>query len=127
MRDKRKFPRVDERWQVSYRVLDKEQYLDAPIRQYTVNISGGGICFTSEAEIELNSMVALDLESPLFPSPILALAKVVRCKRTRQGHEIGAEFSWVGWQNDDAQKAMGDYIVSATHGKGRTAKKSSNR
>ena len=122
MLDKRKFPRVDERWQVSYRVLNKEQDLDAPIRQYSVNVSTGGICFASDEEIELNSMVALDLESSLFPSPILALAKVVRCKRARRGYEVGAEFSWVGWQNDDAQQAIANYIASATKGEGKSAK-----
>lgn len=122
MRNKRKFPRVDERWQVSYRVLDKKRYQGMPIHQYTVNISGGGICFTAEAGIDVNSMVALELGSPLFPSPILALAQVVWCKRSREGYEVGAEFSWVGWQNDDAQQAMAEYIAAATQDESKSAK-----
>jgi c-di-GMP-binding flagellar brake protein YcgR len=117
MRDKRKFPRVDEKWKISYQVLDKERYLDTLIRQYAVNISGGGICFISAAELEPNAMVAINLESPQFPSAILALAKVVRCKQTREGYEIGAEFAWVGWQNNHAQQAIADYIASAARTK----------
>ena len=114
MRNNRKFPRVDEKWQISYRILTDEQHLDAPIQQYAVNISGGGICFTSDEKIQLDAMVALDLESPLFPSAVLALARVVWCKRVRKQYEIGAEFSWVGWKNSDAQQAISDYIASAT-------------
>ena len=115
MRDKRKFPRLDEKWQLTYRVLDSDQFLQDPIRQFTVNISGGGICFQSEEELKPDTLVALELESDNFPSAILALAKVVWCKRTRRGHEVGAEFWWIGWQNDDAQQTIASYIASATH------------
>jgi len=114
MRAKRKFPRLRSEWQLTYRVLEDDKFLADPIRQFTVNISGGGICFTSEAELRTNTMVALELVSDQFPSPILALAKVVWCKQTREGHEVGAEFWWIGWQNDDAQQSIANYITTVT-------------
>ncbi len=114
MRDKRKFPRLRSEWQLTYRVLEDDKFLADPIRQFTVNISGGGICFTSEAELNTNTMVALELVSEQFPSPILALAKVVWCKQPREGYEVGAEFWWIGWQNDDAQQSIANYITTVT-------------
>ena len=63
MRDKRKFPRLRSEWQLTYRVLEDDKFLTDPIRQFTVNISGGGICFTSEVELKTNTMVALELVS----------------------------------------------------------------
>ena len=118
MRDKRKFPRLKSEWQLTYRVLEDDKFLVDPIRQFTVNISGGGICFTSEEELGLNTMVALELASDQFPSPILALAKVVWCKRTRDKYEVGAEFWWIGWQNNDAQQSIANYIASTTKEEG---------
>ncbi len=35
--------------------------------------------------------------------------------REKGGYEIGAEFWWIGWKNDDAQQTVKDYIVSASN------------
>lgn len=116
MLGKRKFPRLNEEWELNYRVMDKNEFANDPMRQYTVNISGGGICFKANEEIADNTMLAIELESDQFPAPILALARAVRCKRARHGYEVGCEFWWVGWQNNDAQQAMADYISTAAKG-----------
>ena len=113
MRDKRKFPRLDEKWKISYRALEKEEFFKHPVRQFTVNISGGGLCFEAAEEIAPDTMLALELGSDIFPSGILAVSKVIWCKKTDLGYEIGAEFWWIGWQNDDAQKTVANYIASA--------------
>ena len=113
MRDKRKFPRLDEKWKINYRVLEKEEFFKDPIRQFTMNISSGGLCFETEEEIVPDTMLALELESDISPSAILAISKVIWCKKAGLGYEIGAEFWWIGWQNDDAQKAVANYIASA--------------
>ena len=68
----------------------------------------------SDAEMKPNTMVALDLKSDLFSSGILALAKVVWCKQNHQGYEVSAEFWWIGWQNDDVQQAIAEYVGSVT-------------
>ncbi len=101
MLERRKLPRLAEEWNLSYRVLHKDQFANDPMRQYTVNISGGGICLMAEKEIKEDTMLALELESDQFPAPILALAKTVRCKRTRSGHaadmKSAANSGGLGW------------------------------
>ncbi|MCZ6678039.1 MAG: PilZ domain-containing protein [Candidatus Poribacteria bacterium] len=114
MLNKRKFPRLDEQWELTYRVLDRSQLTKDPIRQYSVNISGGGICFTADEVVPEDTMLALEMNSNDLPANMLALARVARCKRIRDGYEIGCEFWWVGWQNNDAQQEMANYILSAT-------------
>ena len=114
MTDKRRFPRLDKRWQLNYRALEKDSVQNNPIQQFTVNISGGGICFTSEEIIHKGTMLALEMDSEDFASPILALARVAWCRQSRDGYEIGAEFWWIGWQNNDAQQSIADYIQTAT-------------
>ena len=106
------FPQPDRQWRVSYRVLNKAQWADPLFHQYTVNISGGGICLMFDRQVELNSMVALSLESKLFSSPILALGEVVSSQPGRHGHEIGIEFWWIGWEDHYVQQAIADRIAS---------------
>ena len=116
MRDKRRFERVDEKWQVNYRILEEDHFAGGPIHQYTLNISGGGVSFTTEEEIDPGTPIALELKSAQFPAPVLAMANVVRCKRARHNYEVAAEFWWVGWKNDTAQRTISDYINTTIEG-----------
>jgi len=111
-RERRKFPRLNSQWQINFRVIGSDQFQNELICQYTTNISRGGICFTSDEGIEPNAMIALTLSSGGASSELLALAKVIRCQRTRRWYEIGAEFWWVGWSNDSAPIAS--YLASLT-------------
>lgn len=112
MLDRRKFPRLDEKWDIGYRTITSEEFQDDPISALTVNISGGGICFEADEEIPKGTMLALELKSTAFPSPIIALAKASWCKKERkkEKYEVGAEFWWVGWQDTDAQHTVAEYI-----------------
>ena len=103
MTDERKFPRITEGWKITYRKLENETILNESFNNYTVNISGGGICFQSENEVVPNTTVAIEMDSEEFPSPVMALARVVWSKPAEQGYEIGAEFWWVGWKDSNAQ------------------------
>ena len=109
---RRRFPRLKEGWALDYRVMDTAQFERDPVSTLAVNISGGGICLESKEEIEPGNMLALDLHSPAFDSPILALARVVWCKKKlfSDRYEIGAEFWWVGWRDSDAQTKISSYI-----------------
>jgi hypothetical protein len=108
----RKFPRLKEGWKLEYRVLDTAQFEHDPVSSMAVNISGGGVCLEAKEEVEPGTMLAIDLHSPTFDSPILALARVVWCKKRLFSdiYEVGAEFWWVGWRDTDAQRAVADYI-----------------
>jgi c-di-GMP-binding flagellar brake protein YcgR len=109
---RRKFPRLKEGWALEYRVLDTAQFERNPVSSLAVNISGGGVCMEAKQEIDPGTMVAVDLHSPAFDSPILALARVVWCKKKlfSDAYEVGAEFWWVGWKDTDAQGKIADYI-----------------
>ena len=109
---RRKFPRLKEDWVVDYRVLDTAQFERDPVSSLAVNISGGGVCIEAKQEIEPGTMLAVDLHSPAFDSPILALARVVWCKKKlfSDTYEVGAEFWWVGWKDTDAQSSIATYI-----------------
>ena len=115
---KRKFPRVSEGWKIEYRVVEADKLEQSPISAFAVNISGGGICFAAEETVSPGSMITIEMSSPGFGSPVLALAKVVWCKPSRKskGHEVGAEFWWVGWSDNDAQKSVADYIREKAEG-----------
>jgi len=118
MVERREYPRLDERWEMTYRKLSAEEI--EPISTFTVNISGGGICFTAEEELEPNTLLALELKSPQFPSPIIALAKVVWCRKRglKGGYEVGAEFWWIGWKDNTAQQAIAEHVRRALDSKG---------
>ncbi len=109
---RRRFPRLKEGWALDYRVLDSTQFERDPVSTLAVNISGGGICLEAAEEVAPGAMLAIDLHSPAFDSPILALARVVWCKKKlfSDKYEIGAEFWWVGWRDSDAQGKVASYI-----------------
>lgn len=111
MFEKRKFPRLGESWDVDYRAIQTADLKMNIIDGLTANISGGGICFASNEEIPKGTMLAVELKSAEFPSPIMALAKTVWCKEKDIGkYDIGVEFWWTGWKNNDAQKSILDYV-----------------
>ena len=110
---RRKFPRLKEGWRLEYRVMDSAQFEHDPVSTLAVNISGGGVCLETKEEIEPGSMLAVDLHSPAFDSPVLALARAVWCKKKlfSDKYEVGAEFWWVGWRDSDAQSQIASYIT----------------
>jgi hypothetical protein len=93
--------------------LEKEVISKESMKNFTVNISGGGICFHSQHEIVPNTNLAVEMESEDIPSPVMALARVVWCNAANQGYEVGAEFLWVGWKDSNAQQTIADSISSA--------------
>ena len=111
---RRQFPRVSKEYRVSYSLVDQEQFDRNPVSSLAVNISGGGLCFSSEEPLAKGSMVALDIDADDLHSSILALAKVKWCKTLDDGYEIGAEFWWIGWRDNDAQNTVADFISTNT-------------
>lgn len=114
MFQRRKFPRLNKNYDISYKCIDETQFEDNPISSLAVNISGGGICFEAEEKVAKGSVVALEINSDNFKSAILALARVRWCKQRGDLFEIGAEFCWVGWRDNEAQNHIADYIATNT-------------
>ena len=108
----RKYPRVKESCQVKYQVVK-----DAPTERpeqggIAVNISGGGMCLSSDEAIELGSMMTLEMTLSHLPTPVMALGRVVWCEPSAEPgkFDVGVEFWWVGWADAEAQNQMLGYI-----------------
>lgn len=116
MMKKRKFPRIHQNWQLKYRKLEKHVDQNSPLSSLAVNLSGGGVCFTTRDEIEPESLLALEIDSPELQMPIIAMARAVWCKKRHfdELFDLGCEFYWVGWKDDSAQQSLADYIKKQT-------------
>ena len=111
---RRRFPRLHKDFQITYRMVDQEKFDHDPIKSLALNISGGGVCFEATDNLLKGTLVALDMRSDDFNAPILALAKVVWCKPHGARYQVGAEFWWVGWGNDQAQTTIANYVAAQT-------------
>ena len=109
-RDRREFPRLREACNIRVRPIAGANLPAEPLEAMTVNISGGGLCFSSETEMNAGDFVAVELTLPEFPSPVVALARTVFCRPDQAMFEVGLEFWWVGWGDDTAQRAISQYI-----------------
>lgn len=113
MKEKRNFPRIGQIWKLDYRKISSEKFNTDLLSSFTVNVSGGGICFEAKEEIPEGTIMALELKSTIFPSHFIALGKVAWCKKEKKkdSYEIGVEFLWTGWKDKDAQKKLAEYIL----------------
>lgn len=114
MFQRRRFPRVGKNYHISYTLIDKEQFQNNPLNSLAVNISGGGLCFEAKESLAKDTLIALEINSDGFSSAILALARVAWCKQKGDAYEVGAEFWWTGWRDNQAQTSMADFIASKT-------------
>ena len=111
---RRRFPRLRKDFQITYRMVDQDKLDHDPVKSLAVNISGGGVCFEATDNLQKGALVALDIRSDDFNAPVLALAKVVWCKPHGARYEVGAEFWWVGWGDDQAQATIANYVAAQT-------------
>jgi Tfp pilus assembly protein PilZ len=75
--EKRKHPRVDARFIVSYRILEEEDNRD--ITQ-TKNLSLGGILLTTNRQFSVGTNLALEIRLPFDPNPIMLVGKVMESR-----------------------------------------------
>jgi c-di-GMP-binding flagellar brake protein YcgR len=112
MFQQRKFPRVSKNYHLSYTTIDKEQFAQTPLQSLAVNISGGGVCFEAQEALAEDTLLALEIDTKGFHSPILALARVAWCKQKSSRYDVGAEFWWIGWRDNEAQTALANFIAT---------------
>jgi hypothetical protein len=75
--EKRKHPRVEARFIVSYRILEEESKRD--ITQ-TKNLSLGGMLLTTNRQFEIGTNLALEIKLPFDPNPIMLVGKVLESR-----------------------------------------------
>lgn len=59
------------------------------------DLSLGGLCLLSKAEVAVGSHLALEIHVDDEPAPVLALGRVLRCEEDEYGHASGIQFLWV--------------------------------
>lgn len=75
------------------------------------NISGGGLCFSSDAPPPVGGMLALKMRLVDVPTPVIALGRATWVESSIAGYEVGVEFWWVGWQDEEAQAELRSLIT----------------
>lgn len=114
--EQRKFPRVRESCVLRVRPIAGAQIpagaTGAGHEAMTVNISGGGVCFRTELALAKGDFVAVEMSMPEFTTPVVAMGRVAWVGAATPPCEVGVEFWWVGWGDDSAQRAIGDWIKS---------------
>ena len=75
--ERRKAPRLEYNFVVSYRVLEEQDNVD--ITQ-TKNISLGGMWLTTNRKFNIGAKLALDIRLPFDPDPIKLVGVVVEAK-----------------------------------------------
>ena len=113
MKDKREYLRLSEIWNLSYKIIALEDIKKSNISSLTVNIGGGGVCFEADEKIPAGAMLVLDLVSKHFPSPIIAIAKSIWCKKAKKKDkfDVGVQFWWTGWKENDSKEAVSEHII----------------
>jgi hypothetical protein len=113
IRDHRSFWRVSDACEMSWRTIGDDPAFAELARQKGVmkNISGGGVCFRSATDPGVGTMIALSLELPGLPTAVLSLGRTVWRRVVGDGFDVGVEFWWIGWQDEDAQQRIRSFIA----------------
>lgn len=77
--ERRRYPRINSRFVVSYRVLEEKDAIDI---SQTKNLSLGGMLLTTNRCFKPGINLALEIRLPFDPSPIMIIGKVL------ESHEI---------------------------------------
>jgi len=91
--EKRDFIRIDIDCKIRYKKLDSEGVAEDEFVGQVANLSGRGMMFISDSELEKNSMLEINIDPSNVLTPSLhANVKVVRVVKQRHadGYEIGA-------------------------------------
>lgn len=80
--ERRRHPRVNARFIVSYRILDEVDNVDI---SQTKNLSLGGMLLTTNRQFGIGTNLALEIRLPFDPNPIMIIAKVL------ESHEISKD------------------------------------
>jgi len=75
--ERRRHPRVNARFIVSYRILDEADKVDI---SQTKNLSLGGMLLTTNRKFSIGTNLALEIRLPFDPHPIMIIAKVLESR-----------------------------------------------
>jgi hypothetical protein len=80
--ERRKYPRANGRFIVSYRVIPENSNTDI---SQTKNLSLGGMLLTTNCQFPPGTNLALEIRLPFDPETIMTIAKVLESKEITKG------------------------------------------
>lgn len=109
--EKRKYPRIDARFIVSYRILEEVDNID--ITQ-TKNMSLGGMLLTTNREFERGTNLALEIRLPFDLNPIMLIGKVVDSHEVTKNliYDTRLLFLAIDEQHRDVMMKTVDYYLN---------------
>lgn len=75
--ERRKYPRINGRFIVSYRILEESDNIDI---SQTKNMGLGGMLLTTNRHFDVGTNIALEIRLPFDPNPIMLIAKVLESR-----------------------------------------------
>ena len=75
--ERRKHPRINARFIVSYRIMEEEDAVDI---SQTKNMSLGGMLLTTNREFKSGTNLALEIRLPFDPNPIMVIGKIIESR-----------------------------------------------
>jgi hypothetical protein len=104
--EKRRSPRVNGRFIVSYRVLEESESID--ITQ-TKDLSMGGMLLTTNRKFDPGTSLALEIRLPFDPNPIMLIAKVVDSKEITKNLIFDTRLTFLA-VDEDHRKVIGQTV-----------------
>lgn len=104
--ERRKHPRIEGRFIVSYRVFEEHQNVD--ITQ-TKNLSLGGMLLTTNRHFAEGTKLALEIRLPFDPNPIFIIARVVNSVEITRDLIYDTRLSFIA-VDEKHRKIVGDTV-----------------
>lgn len=76
--ERRKQPRMNARFVISYRILEEDDNIDI---SQTKNLSLGGMLLTTNREFPTGTNLALEIKLPFDKNPIMLIGKVMESRK----------------------------------------------
>jgi hypothetical protein len=76
--ERRRHPRINVHFVISYRVIDEEGNTDI---SQSKNVSLGGMLLTTNRQFDSGTKLSLDIRLPFDPHPLLVIARVLDSKQ----------------------------------------------
>ena len=108
--EKRKYPRANGRFIVSYRVIPHNSNVDI---SQTKNLSLGGMLLTTNCQFSKGTNLALEIRLPFDPDPIIIIAVVLESNEISKGVIYDTRLSFLavdGKHRNIITETVGYYI-----------------
>mgnify|MGYP001566876180 CR=1 FL=1 len=104
--ERRKHPRISNRFIVSYRLLQQQDKVET---SQTKNLSIGGMMLTTNRKFEPGTNLALEIRLPFDPNPVTVIAKVLESHEVTKDLIYDTRLSFSGI-NEKQRKAIADTV-----------------